>query len=31
MKTQKAVNLLNGFDSENSKFATKKRYVIDSE
>ena len=31
MKTQKIVNLLNGFDSENSKFATKNWYVIDSE
>ena len=31
MKTQKIVNLLNGSDNENSKFATKKWYVIDSE
>ena len=31
MKTQKIVNLLNGSDSENSKFATKQWYVIDSE
>ena len=31
METQKIVNLLNGFDNENSKFATKKWYVIDSE
>ena len=31
METQKNVNLLNGFDNENSKFATKKWYVIDSE
>ena len=31
METQKIVNLLNGTDNENSKFATKKWYVIDSE
>ena len=31
MKTQKIVNLLNGSDNENSKFATKKWYIIDSE
>ena len=31
METQKIVNLLNGFENENSKFATKKWYVIDSE
>ena len=31
METQKIVNLLNGSDNENSKFATKKLYVIDSE
>ena len=31
METQKTVNLLNGSDNENSKFATKKWYVIDSE
>ena len=31
METQKIVNLLNGFDNENSKFATKKWYVSDSE
>ena len=31
MDTQKIVNLLNGSDNENSKFATKKCYVIDSE
>ena len=31
METQKIVNLLNGSDNENSKFATKKWYVIDSE
>ena len=31
METQKIVNLLNGSDNENSKLATKKRYVIDSE
>ena len=31
METQKTVNLLNGSDNENSKFATKKCYVIDSE
>ena len=30
METQKIVNLLNGTDNENSKFATKKWYVIDS-
>ena len=30
METQKFVNLLNGSDNENSKFATKKWYVIDS-
>ena len=30
METQKFVNLLNGSDKENSKFATKKEYVIDS-
>ena len=30
METQKIVNLLNGSDNENSKFATKKWYVIDS-
>ena len=31
METQKIVNLLNGSNNENSKFATKKWYVIDSE
>ena len=31
METQKIINLLNGSDNENSKFATKKLYVIDSE
>ena len=31
METQKIVNLLNGSDDENSKFATKQFYVIDSE
>ena len=31
METQKIVNLLNGTDNGNSKFATKEWYVIDSE
>ena len=31
METKKVVNLLNGSDNENSKFETKKWYVIDSE
>ena len=31
METQKIVNLLNGSDNENAKFATKKWYVIDNE
>ena len=31
METQKIVNLLNGSENENSKFAAKKWYVIDSE
>ena len=31
METQKITNLLNGFDDENSKFATKKWYIIDNE
>ena len=31
METQKTVNLLNGSDNKNSKFATKKWYIIDSE
>ena len=31
METQKIVNLLNGSDNENSKSATRKWYVIDSE
>ena len=31
METQKIVDLLNGTDNENSKFATRKWYVTDSE
>ena len=31
METKKIVNLFNGSDDEDSKFATKKWYVIDSE
>ena len=31
METQKIVNLLNGPNNDNSKFATKKWYIIDSE
>ena len=31
METQKIVNLLNGSDNENSKFITKKWYIIDSQ
>ena len=31
METQNTVNLFNGSDIENSKFATKKWYVIDGE
>ena len=31
METQRIVNLLNGSDNENSKVATKKWYVIDSD
>ena len=31
METQKILNLLNGSDNENKKFATKKWYIIDSE
>ena len=31
METQKIVNLLDSTDNENSKFATTKWYVIDSE
>ena len=31
METQKIVNLLNGSDNDNSKFVTKKSYIIDSE
>ena len=31
MKAQKIVNLLNGSDNDNSKFGTKKWYIIDSE
>ena len=30
METQKIVNLLNGSDNDNSKFATKKWYIIES-
>ena len=30
METQKIINLLNGSDNENPKFATKKWYIIDS-
>ena len=31
METQKIVNLLNGSDNNNSRFATKKWYIFDSE
>ena len=31
MEKQKTVNLLNGSNNENSKFATKKWYIIHSE
>ena len=31
METQKIVDLLNGSDNQNSKFVTRKWYVIDSE
>ena len=31
METQKIINLLNGSDNEDSRFATKKWYIIDSE
>ena len=31
MKTQRIINLLNVSDNENSKFATKKWYIIDNE
>ena len=31
METQKIINLLNGSDNENSKFATKQWYIIDNE
>ena len=31
METQNIINLLNNFDNENSKFATKKWDIIDSE
>ena len=31
METQNIVNLVNSSDNENSKFATKKWYIIDSE
>ena len=30
METQKIVNLLNGTDNDNSKFAAKKWYIIDT-
>ena len=30
METQKIINLLNGTDNDNSKFATKKWYIVDS-
>ena len=30
METQKTINLLNGSDNENSKFSTKKWYIIDN-
>ena len=30
MEKQKIINLLNGSDNKNSKFATKKWYIIDS-
>ena len=31
METQKIINLLNGSDNENSKFASKKWHIIDNE
>ena len=31
METQKIINLLNGSDNEDSKFATKKWYIINDE
>ena len=31
METQKIVNLLNGSDNDNLRFATKNWYIIDSE
>ena len=31
METQKIVNLLNGSENDNSNFATKNLYIIDSE
>ena len=31
METEKIINLLNSSDNENSKFPTKKWYIIDSE
>ena len=31
METQKIINLLNGSDNVNSKFATKKWYIIENE
>ena len=31
METQKIINLLNGSDNENSRFATTKWYIIDNE
>ena len=31
METQKNINLLDGSDNENSKFTTKRWYVIDCE
>ena len=31
METQKTVNLLNGSENDNSKFSTKKWYIIDSQ
>ena len=31
METQKIINLLNVSDNKNSKFATKKWYIIDNE
>ena len=31
METQKIINLLNGSDNEDSKFATKKCYIINDE